>query len=30
MATTFALGVASVIAFVALVAAKPGKSLFDK
>ena len=30
MATTFTVGVASVIAFVALAAAKPGKSLFDK
>ena len=30
MASTFLTGIISVIAFLALAAARPGKSLFDK
>ena len=30
MATTFFVGVASVVAFLVIAALKPGKSLFDK
>ena len=29
MAATFIFGIVSVVAFLAIVAAKPGKSLFD-
>ena len=30
MASTFVIGILSVVAFLALAAARPGKSLFDK